>query len=196
MIHAPRRRRVAGLCRDIFRDICMAVLLTGHAFAADVLNIDVEQAGSRYAVEAEARFDVPAARLRALLTDYTHLDRINDAIRRSEVLAMTGPQQHRIRTEAWVCVGPFCKDIVQIQDVEVLAGGDILATLRPEGSNFRYGRAHWQFSTAPDGTRMHFRSEIEPAFWVPPFIGPWLIKRALQAEALKSVANLERLAEE
>ena len=43
---------------------------------------------------------------------------------------------------------------------------------------------------------MRFRSEIEPAFWVPPLIGPWLIQRALQAETLKSVANLERLAED
>jgi len=172
------------------------VLLIATVHAGELLDVAVGESGGRYAVQVEVHFDAPAARLRALITDYAHLDRINDAIRRSEVLAVNGPGRHRVRTEAQVCVGPFCKRIVQIQDVEVLPGGDVLATLRPEGSDFRYGRAEWRFRPEADGTRMHFRSEIEPAFWVPPFVGPWLIKRALEAEALRSVANLERLAEE
>ena len=55
--------------------------------------------------------------------------------------------------------------------------------------------ARWQFWTEPTATRMRFSSEIEPSFWVPPLIGPWLIRHALYAEALRSVINLERLAE-
>lgn len=188
MIRAP----LPGASAVLFTGL----VLIGTVQAGEVLSVDVGESAGRYAVEVEVRFDAPAARLRALITDYAHLDRINEAIRRSEVLAVNGPLQHRVRTEAQVCVGPFCRRIVQIQDVEVLPGGDVLATLRPEGSDFRYGRAEWQFQPEADGTRMHFRSEIEPAFWVPPLIGPWLIKRALEAEALKSVASLERLAEE
>lgn len=176
--------------------VVLGALLSAAAPAGEVLSVGVEQSGDRYVVEAEAHFDAPAQRLRALLTDYEHLDRLNDAIRHSEILAASGPHRHLVRSEARVCVGPLCKDIVQIQDVDVLPGGDILATLHPEGSDFSYGRAQWQFQPDRGGTRMRFRSEIEPAFWVPPFIGPWLIKRALEAEALKSVANLERLAEE
>jgi len=172
MIRAPLPGASAGLF--------MGLLLIGTAQAGEVLSVDVGESGGRYAVEVEVRFDAPTARLRALITDYAHLDRINDAIRRSEILAVNGPRQHRVRTESWVCVGLFCKRIVQIQDVDVLPGGDVVATLLPEAG----------------GTRMRFRSEIEPAFWVPPFIGPWLVKRALEAEALKSVASLERLAEE
>ncbi|MDV3238823.1 MAG: SRPBCC family protein [Gammaproteobacteria bacterium] len=188
MIRAPLPGASAGLF--------MGLLLIGTAQAGEVLSVDVGESGGRYAVEVEVRFDAPTARLRALITDYAHLDRINDAIRRSEILAVNGPRQHRVRTESWVCVGLFCKRIVQIQDVDVLPGGDVVATLLPEGSDFSYGRAQWQFLPEAGGTRMRFRSEIEPAFWVPPFIGPWLVKRALEAEALKSVASLERLAEE
>lgn len=167
----------------------------GAAWAGEVLEVGVERIEQRYAVDIDARFNAPAERLRVLLTDYPNLGRINDSIQRSEVLETNALQQHCVRTEARVCVGPFCKTIVQVQDVGVLADGTILATLRPRGSDFSYGIARWQFWEEPTGTRMRFHSEIEPAFWVPPIIGPWLIQRALRAETLKSVANLERLAE-
>lgn len=165
------------------------------AWAGEVLNVGVEHLDRRYAVVVDVRIGASAERLRMLLTDYPNLARINDSIRRSEVLEVHSAQEHRVRTEAHVCAGLFCKDIVQVQDVGVLADGSILATVLPQDSDFRYGIARWQFWEEVNGTRMRFHSEIEPAFWVPPIIGPWLIQRALRAETLKSVANLERLAE-
>ncbi|MBI5461660.1 MAG: hypothetical protein HY941_05680 [Gammaproteobacteria bacterium] len=167
----------------------------GTVWAGELLEVGIERVDRRYAVDIDARFNTSAERLRVLLTDYPNLGRINASIQHSEVLETNAPQQHCVRTEAHVCVGFFCKDIVQVQDVGVLADGTILATLRPQGSYFSYGIARWQFWEEPTGARMRFHSEIEPAFWVPPIIGPWLIQRALRAETLKSVANLERLAE-
>lgn len=172
------------------------LLATAQAGAGEVLNVAVEQSGTRYVVEIEARFDVPAAHLRALLTDYPNLGLINDSIRHSEVLETLSPRHHCVRTEARVCVALLCKTIVQVQDVSQLPGGDLLATMRATRSDFSYGVARWQFREEAAGTHMRFRSEIEPAFWVPPLIGPWMIRHALQAEALKSVANLDRLAGE
>lgn len=175
--------------------VCAALLASVPAWAAEVLDVAVEHFERRYVVEIDARFDVPAERLRVLLTDFAHLNRINDSIRRSEVIETNSPQHHCVLTEADVCVAMFCKHIVQVQDVSVLPDGNILATVRPTRSDFSYGVARWDFREESGGTRMRFRSEIEPAFWVPPLIGPWLIQRALHAETIKSVANLERLAE-
>lgn len=165
--------------------------------AGEVLNVMVERFDQRYIVEIDARFNASAERLRELLTDYPHLNRINDSIQHSEVLEVNSPQQHCVRTEARVCVAMLCKKVVQVQDVSVLPDGDILATIRATRSDFSYGVARWEFQKEAEAatTRMRFRSELEPAFWVPPLIGPWLIRRALQDEALKSVTNLERLAE-
>ena len=170
-------------------------LIPGCACAGEILNVAVEHFDQRYVVEIDARFAASPERLRALLTDYAHLQRINDSIRRSEVIEVNSPQHHCVLTEADVCVAVFCKHIVQVQDVSVLPDGSILATVRPTRSDFTYGVARWDFWQEPAGTRMRFRSEIEPGFWVPPLIGPWLIQRALHAETLKSVNNLERLAE-
>lgn len=163
--------------------------------AGEVVEIVVERSDARYRVVIDARFDAPVERVRGLLTDFPHLGRINDSIRHSEVLATLSPQRHRVRTEARVCVALLCKDIAQVQDVAVLPNGDLEATVRPADSDFRYGAAYWEFRAQGAATHMRFRSEIEPAFWVPPLIGPWLIRRALHAEATKTIANLERLAE-
>jgi hypothetical protein len=175
--------------------LSLALFGVGTVWAGEVLQVGVGRVDQRYAVDIDARFNAPVERLRVLLTDYPNLARINDSIQRSEVLAGAPAQQQRVRIEARVCVGVFCKNIVQVQDVGVLADGSILAAIVPHGSDFRYGIARWQFWDEPTGTRMRFHSEIEPAFWVPPIIGPWLIQSALQAETLNSVANLERLAE-
>lgn len=173
----------------------LAWLCSGSLLAGEVLQVSVEHVDRRYIVEVDARFDASAMQLRTLITDYAQLSRINDAIYHSEILLTHTPLQHRVRTEARICVALLCKTIVQVQDVSVLADGNIAAILLPTGSDLSYGVAQWEFLAEDPTTRMRFRSEIEPAFWVPPLIGPWLIQHALQAEARKSVANLERLAE-
>ena len=181
--------------RVLILTLTLAPFGVGMVWASEVLQVGVGRVDRRYAVDIDARINAPVERLRVLLTDYPNLARINASIQRSEVLTGAPAQQQRVRIEAHVCVGVFCKNIVQVQDVGVLVDGSILAAIVPQGSDFRYGIARWQFWDEPTGTRMRFHSEIEPAFWVPPIVGPWLIQRALQAETLKSVANLERLVE-
>ncbi|WJW75318.1 SRPBCC family protein [Thiohalobacter sp. IOR34] len=173
-----------------------SLLILGEAAqAAELLQVLVERRGERYRVEVDARFRASAAELRRLLTDYPRLGRLNDSIRESRVVEDNGPGSHCVYTLSRVCVAIFCRDIVQIQDIVQLENGDLMARVRPEGSDFRYGVARWHLWDEADGSRMRFTSEIEPAFWVPPLIGPWLVQRALRDEALKTVRNLERLAE-
>lgn len=179
----------------IARYLLLGLIGANAVWAGEVLDISVQRDLQRYAVDIDARINAPVESIRVLLTDYPHLSRINDSIHRSEVLERISPQQHKVRIEARVCVGIFCKDLVQVQAVSQLPDGSIFANIIAEESDFRYGIARWQFWPESNRTRMRFHSEIEPAFWVPPIIGPWLIQRALQAETLKSVANLERLAE-
>ena len=49
----------------------------------------------------------------------------------------------------------------------------------PGAGDIKAGRADWRFSAEGENTtRMVFDAEIEPDFWVPPLIGPYLIARA------------------
>jgi hypothetical protein len=59
--------------------------------------------------------------------------------------------------------------------------------------DLRYGRARWLFRPAGDQTDFEVSAELEPAFTVPPLIGPWLVKRWLRVETEQSSENLEKL---
>jgi len=37
--------------------------------------------------------------------------------------------------------------------------------------------------------------EMEPAFWLPPFVGPWFLKRTLLRGAPAAVGRIEELAQ-
>ena len=147
-----------------------------------------------YSVEVDALVNVPEPRVRELLTDYNHLGRVNPAIEVSEVLLVRKPGDYRVRTETEACVWFYCMRVHQIQDVIEAADGTVTATVLPQYSDFKRGHARLTLWRAPDGTRVLIRSEVEPDFWIPPVIGPWLIKRKLRSEALETVQNLERLA--
>jgi hypothetical protein len=147
-----------------------------------------------YQVEVDALVSAPEPRVRALLTDYNHLGRVNPAIEVSEILFTRAPGDYRVRTVTEACVWFYCKRIHQVQDVIEAADGSVTATVIPEQSDFRYGYARLHLWQQAGGTRVLIRSEVEPAFWIPPIIGPWLIQRKLRSEALESVQNLERVA--
>jgi hypothetical protein len=172
----------------------MAGLYAPLVQAVEVHAASASQQGAAYLVEVDALVNVPENRARRLLTDYNHLGRINPDIKRSEILLTRGPGDYRVRTLTEVCVLFYCKRLHQVQDVIEAQDGSVTATVLPGQSDFRYGVARLNLWQEPDGTRVLIRGELEPDFWIPPVIGPWLVKRKLISEALDTVRNLERVA--
>lgn len=174
--------------------LCMlAGLLPLTAFGGPP-RIEVQQIGRHYGVKVDAWVAAPVATLHTILTDYEHLGRLNDSILRSEVLSTLAPTLHRVYIFAEICVSVFCRTLEQTQGVRQRADGDIVAAIVPDSGDFRWGFARWHFEPAENGTRMRFESQFEPAFYVPPLIGPMLIKHALRRETLETVEKLEALA--
>lgn len=176
----------------------IAALLLGCAIpfaaAGEALRIEVDQVDTRYVVSVDMSIAASAPAVRRLLTDYAHLAQLNDSILESRVVETFSANRHRVYTFAEVCVAVFCRDLQQFQDVEQRQDGDIFLTIVPEGSDFQSGYAHWRFEIGDSATRVLLDSKLEPAFWVPPVIGPLLIKHALRRETLESVEKLEALA--
>ncbi len=171
-------------------------LLSSSVWAAEIMSVNVERRDARYIAEVDMRFFSDANTLRHLVTDYPNLTRLNDSILFSKVLAEQGPQSHTVQMRIKACVSIFCKELNQVQDVQVLGDGTVVASMRPDQSDFSYGFARWQFWSEPESVVMRFTSEIEPGFWVPPLIGPWMVKQALYNETVKTGTNLDRLLRE
>jgi hypothetical protein len=169
--------------------ILLATPLLGQA--GGVLDAGVTHDEGVYALSIEARIDAPAAVVYRLITDYDHLHAINPAIRESRILRTFSPSRHRIRTVTRVCVLFYCRDVAQTQDMVQSPGFVIVADILPQDSDFRSGRAHWRLSTEGDATLLRFHAEIVPAFFMPPLIGPWLIKREMVSQMTEIVRLIE-----
>ena len=66
----------------------------------------------------------------------------------------------------------------------------------PEESDFKFSRESWQLIEYEDGTLLIYDFEMEPDFWVPPVVGPFVIQRALRDGAERAVDRIEKLAQE
>lgn len=181
-------------CRSCSASLILLILLAFTARAGDLYKASVSHQSGSYFVEVDTLVAAPEPIVRRLLTDYDHLSRINPAIETSEILLRRGPGDYQVRTVTLACVWFYCKRIHQVQDVIESADGTVTAVVIPERSDFQHGYARLNVWPEPNGTRVLIRSEVRPDFWIPPLIGPWLIKRKLRSEALETLQNLERVA--
>ena len=159
--------------------------------AGGVLDSSVSYEAGVYTLSIEALIDAPAEMVYRLITDYDHLHDINPAIRESRILRTYSPVKHRIRTVTRVCVLFYCRDVTQSQDMVQSPGYTIDADILPQSSDFRRGRGQWRLTAEGDATVMDFHAELEPAFFLPPLIGPWLIRREMVNQITEIVMIIE-----
>ena len=182
----------------LHNSIIVSLLLVGilgclPVHAGNVMEAEVIHDSGVYTLSLDAWISAPVPKVHHALTDYTHLERVNPAVKESEIIHSSSSVHHRVRTLIEACIAFFCKRLMQVWDVEQQSDHVIVATIVPELSNFRSGNANWVLRKESSGTRLRFTTQLEPSFWVPPLIGPWLIRYKLHKEALESVNNLERL---
>lgn len=182
----------------LLASVLCGALMSGPALAVELRAIEVTRGESRYRVRMDVQLDVPAPAAYAVFADISRLPRINPAVREARVLEEPGAEGlRRVYTDLRVCVSFFCRRLQQVQDMRFTArpdGGDVQAVVIPERSDLRYGLANWALRDCGGRTCLHFEAELEPHFWVPPVIGPWLMQRKLREEAMQTSAGIERLA--
>ena len=193
--HRPARSRRHG-AGGMRGGLAVLWLLAGwtSAEAGEVLALDVAHEDDRYTVFAEAIIHAPIGAVRATLTDYAHLDRLNPSILRSDLLPSPGAGVTRVRTLIEACVLIFCRHFTRIEDVRMLDADRLEAELVADGSDFRAGQSDWRLVDVGPDTRLTYRASMTPAFGVPPLLGPVMIRRALQRELRTMLDNLEHLA--
>jgi len=164
--------------------------------AVEFRRVEVGERDGRYYAEVEARLDVPFNAVWTVLSDFSRLPEISPAVQESETLGPHGPDAWIVATRSRSCVLWLCREIKQVQRILLPARGSMRADIDPDRSDFSEGVATWQLENEAGFTVLRFSARIKPDFTLPPWIGPWLVKRAVREEARQSAVNLERLAGE
>jgi hypothetical protein len=175
-----------------------ALAVSGLAGAAAIDELDVTKQRGRYSLEANARLDATPESVYAVLTDFDDnaYSRISRVYKESRYLDPATDGTPLVYTRMEGCVLWHCLTLERTERLETEAPRWIKSTALPEGSNFKHATSEWVLEAHGDGTKMTYKIELEPDFFVPPVVGPWYLKRTLSQGGLRAVTRIERLARE
>lgn len=162
--------------------------------AAEVRRVEVTYHRGEYHVEIDAVLDARAAAVYAVLTDYDRWAEINDLIKVSVVEEVVNPSTKLVRTVSEGCVLRFCKRVEQVQWMRTSPQWRISAEVLPERSDLQSGWARTRLVEHSGRTLFHYEMALVPDFWVPPFIGPMIVRRKLRQQAIETAAAVEAAA--
>lgn len=176
--------------------LCLMLLIYSSASAGIVNNVEVSLHGNTYHMKVDLWVVPPKDKVLKLITDYPNLRQVNDSVIESKVIERYDADHVKLWNIAEVCVLFYCKHIRLLQDVlhtHELSTSTLKAKVFPKFSSFKYGFTTVVLKEHESGTRVNVTAEVTPNFWVPPYIGAWLLQWKLGGEAKETIRNVERL---
>jgi hypothetical protein len=174
----------------------LLLLVSGVATAAEMRTMDVRYEDGFYTLESTVWFDA------GLESTYEMFSRWDRSVEFSRAVVEArdiepgddGRPGFFIRNRG--CILFFCKSLTREGWVERERYVRLRAEADPERSDFEVSNETWTFRAAEDGTLVTYHLYMRPGFWVPPAVGPYMIKRKLRREAGKALDRIEVLAQE
>ncbi len=173
----------------------LCILLSARARAGLLYGPIVSVRHGVYHVAAALLVRAPMPRVFAALTDYGHIGRLNREVRSSAILGFPRRGVTRVGMVVRSCVLFFCFHVRQTEDVRTTADRSIYARIVPRLSNLRYGYARWRLTPFAHGTLVQFHSAVQPDFFIPPLIGPFLLRLKLHHEIRVTLRGLIAVAQ-
>lgn len=175
----------------------VSLFACGTVYAGQVHDASVDYKDGVYSLKLDVEIEGDFEAVRAIVTDYDNLEQLNDTFIESTMISTPDNSLKRRRIIASSCFLIFCFKIKIVEDVEEIGREIIVTTMIPEQSDFKSGKATWQVSPiGADRSRIQFYGEEEPSFWIPPIIGPLLVKRKIMKEALETIHQIELLSKD
>ena len=159
----------------------------------ELSEVEVNERGGNFQIKVVAVIDAPARYVRYVLTDYSHLYRLNPSITESVLLKQNDDGTANVRTRIDGCAAYFCEELNMVENVQLLPSGEIYAEIVPEHGEFKSGKTYWQIKALGERTEVTYRSNMKPDIYIPPVVSKFLVKKAIKEEAATSFANLQRI---
>jgi len=170
-------------------------VVCGTASAAEIRSVKVDYKDRHYSMESEVWFDAPIEQVFTVFSRWDLSTQFSSAIVESRDLAPDerGRPQYYIRNRG--CVLFFCKTIERRGHVESRPLGELRAFANPDNSDFLLSNETWTFASENGGTVVVYQLLMRPKFWVPPGIGPYMIKRKLKNDGGDAIDRIEAIAQ-
>ena len=162
--------------------VALPLLLgAGDSSAADT---EVARAGPSFQVRATIEADASVELCYAVLTDFDRLSDFVPGMQSSQVVSPPGqPLLLRQVGRAKPALAEYTFDVT----LAVAVDPPREITFRRVAGNLRRMDGRWRIEGDGARCRIDYQADIEPGFWVPPLIGPLLMR----SQVAKQVAGLE-----
>jgi len=180
----------------VARPLVLSCLLLTTVLTAggEVRQAAVQHEDGVYILALDVMLSAPFEAVYAIVSDYDRLYRISEVLVETRLLPDAGDGLRRRRLVTRTCILIFCFTARMVETVQE-SGNAIFTRIVPGESDFKSGRTEWHvLPLDARHSRIRLYSELEPDFWIPPFIGPYLLKRKMLSEARKSIRRIEALA--
>jgi hypothetical protein len=175
--------------------LLLGIAFTSTTNAAELLSIDVEHDKGTYTMNSEVWFDATVEQVYEVFRYWDYSTKFSSAIVESRDVEPDeqGRPQFYIRNKG--CVLFFCTSFERRGHVEAELNTVIFAFVNPETSDFHLSNESWKFIERDGGTVVIYDLEMRPKFWIPPAIGPYLIKRKLRNNGSRAIDRIEVIAQ-
>lgn len=186
--------------------VLCACLLVVPAAAVEMTKMEVERKGKRYYLDSTLQVDAPVDSMYRILADYNSLHQFSRGIVHSQDITPDAQGKARVYTHIYGCIAFFCRSVEKVERIELSEPKKIVTTLDPElSNNVKWNVTTWELeavkkpvvakgqshSVGNEQTRIYYRMEFEPDFWVPPLLGNYLIKKSLRKDGVEIMQRME-----
>jgi hypothetical protein len=196
--HAREYRSSSMNLRNSLLLAVAGALYVGSTLPATLRSVDVAREEDRYRVVADTHLAASPEAVYKVLLDFDgdRYQRISEIYKESSYLPPDADGTPLVYTRVEGCLLRFCRSMRRVERLEVVTPQFIRSRTVPERSDFKYALSEWTFAPEGNGTRLTYRMEMEPDFWLPPFVGPWFLKRTLMQGAPAAIDQIEHLAQQ
>jgi hypothetical protein len=184
--------------RKTFLLVAIGVCYVSSSLPATLRAVDVSRRQDRYRVVADTHLAASPEAIYKVLLDFDgdRYQRISEIYKESSYLPPDSDGTPLVYTRVEGCLMRYCRSMSRVERLEVVTPQFIRSRTVPERSDFKYSMSEWTFAPEDGGTRVTYLMEMEPNFWLPPFVGPWFLKRTLLKGAPAAIDQIELLAQQ
>lgn len=189
-----------NMLRPQLSALLLLLIMGLSAVPCDALEVEQLQARYRdgeYQLTLTATLNAPLHAVETVLRDYAGYPGLDSRILTAQVLSRADHNQLELFTRLNVCVAFVCRKLERVEHVEERPG-ELVATIIPERSDAERGSTHTQLIAikTPQGerTRVIYRSQIVPKFWVPALVGRSLMLRNFREATISLFDHIEQRA--
>jgi carbon monoxide dehydrogenase subunit G len=177
---------VIGRLAPVFLVLLLAPAV---ARAESVARVQVVKQGDAYVVEATILAPVPLAEAWAVLTDFDHMARFIPNLSESDIRERHG-NRIEVHQKGVARFGLFKFPFDSLREID-LTPNEIVRSRQTSGAT-RSAQSQTIFVETGGVTRISYRAEIEPGFWMPALISRPFIEHEVREQFEAIVAEMMR----